>query len=325
MASIKIGLIGLGEWARQAYVPVLRELSDVEVVAVAVRSDATRQFAQQTFGNSVKLHNTYQDLLADDDISAVLISLPNSLHAQVNQASLAGDKHVFCEPPVGLNSQEIEYVSELMAQSSRVVQLDLELRYLPVMASVTQLIESGAIGEPLMAKVRLWCDWGYGGGNWNQNVQEEGFFLWLGCWYLDVLDVIFQAAPLRAAVVGGYAMNGRLMDHGWATLNYPDNRIGQLEFSLVAVEGLEITVTIAGTNGHIQADLQSGTCRYRQKNTPWQTSQHPSSLPAYGFAGMRESITDFFTAIRSGRPAKANPQVSRRIHHGALLCTHANR
>ena len=106
-----------------------------------------------------------------------------------------------------------------------------------------------------MAKVRLWCDWGYGGGNWNEEVEEEGFFLWLGCWYLDVLDMVFQTEPTRATVVGGYAMNGKLMDHGWATLNYPDNRIGQVEFSLVAVEGTEITLTIDGTNGHIQADL----------------------------------------------------------------------
>ena len=320
VASVKLGLIGMGAWARRAYLPIIRELPDVDVVAVAAPSESTQKLARETFGHDIAAYSAYDGLLSDSTVQAVFIALPNSLHAEVIEAAVACGKDVFFEPPAGLHRDQIDRTLKMMRGSGQVVQPDLELRHLPVMSAVDHVVASGVVGRLLMARVRLWCDWGFGGGGWGQDVEDEGFFLWLGCWYLDVLDVIFKTMPTQVNVMGGRAMNGRLLDHGWATLVYPDEALGQFEFNLVSGEGTEVTVHVAGTEGEIVADLQEGMCRWRQKGKAWQTQSCPCSQPVHGFVGMRESITHFVHAVREGQDLGAEVEACGRVHQAALMC-----
>jgi predicted dehydrogenase len=323
MNPVKLGLIGLGEWPRQAYLPILKELDTVHVCAVAARSSATQEYAKQQFGPKTKLHADYRDLLKDPAIEAVTLALPGKLHCQSIEAALAADKHIFYEPPIGHTEEQLLRTLSAIAASDRVVQVDLELRYLPVVEAVCRLLTSGKIGDPLMAKIRLWCDWGHGGGDWGVGPESEGFFPWLGCWYLDVLDCVFETPPLRANVAGGYADNGRLMDHGWATLEYPNQQIGQFEFNLVTVGGLDIRLTVLGSQGELEADLHSGQLRWRAADAAWHEEPHPASHPVHGFEGMRECLVDFIDAIRNNRPPRADVEVARRVHAAMLACARA--
>ena len=320
MPHIRLGLIGLGKWCRQAYLPILQELPNADVVAVAAASKSTQAFARKEFGHGVTVYSDYVQLLSDSNVEAVFVALPNRLHAEAIGAAINSGKHVFFEPPVGLNRGQIERVLKIIRSDRQVIQPDLELRYLPVTSAIDQLLASDTIGRVLMAKIRLWCDWGFGGGDWDQNVEDEGFFLWLGCWYLDVLDVVFKAIPKLVSVSGGRAMNGRLLDHGWATLVYPDETLGQFEFSLVAGGGAEITLHVLGTNGEIEANLQNGMYRWRRDGKVWQTESRPSSQPAHGFVGMREAITHFVHLVQEDCCSNADIEACRRIHQTALMC-----
>ena len=323
MNQINLGLIGLGRWAREAYFPILKELSTVNVTAVAARTEATRRFAKEKFGPDLEVYCDYHDLLGADDVEAVIIALPNELHAEAVEAAVNSNKHILFEPPIGLNEQEIRGGLAVISSATQVIQVNHELRYLPVMELVRDQVASGAIGDLLMAKIRLWCDWGHGGGEWLEEAEPQGFFLWLGCWYLDVLDYVFGDSPTKVSVTGGYAMNRGLLDHGWVTLGYPNGRIGEFEFSLVSVEGTQIGLAVAGTRGEIEADLIEGTTRWRQKDEPWQEDSRPCAQPIHGFVGMRESITDFISAIVDARPAHAGVQVCHRVHEAVMACTQA--
>jgi predicted dehydrogenase len=323
MNPVKLGLIGLGEWPRQAYVPVLKQLDNVRVCAVAAPSSGTQEYAREQFGRQTAVYSDYRDLLQDVNVEAVTLALPNELHTEAMHDALASGKHMFYEPPIGHSEEGLRRTLSAMAASDRVIQADLELRYLPVMDAACRLVASGTIGDALMAKIRLWCDWGYGGGDWNQNPEQEGFFPWLSCWYFDVLDCVFEAPPLRASVVGGQAANGRLMDHGWATLEYPAGRIGQFEFNLVAPAGLEIRLSVLGTQGELEADLGSGQFRWRTAGTAWQEACHPASQPVHGFVGMWECLVDFLDAVGSNRAARADVEVARRVHAAMAACARA--
>ncbi len=320
-----IGIIGFGQWARQAYTPLLAEISQVRVVAVSARSYTTRALAKQTFGTGTKTFEDYHDLLNDSTVDAILIALPNSLHAPVLQAAATSQKHLFFEPPVAEDSETVTHVLDALASSGCVVQADLELRYLPVMDSVLELLRSGAIGEPLMAKIRLWCAWGYGGGAWYEEVQGQSFFLWLGCWYLDVLDCIFTQTAIQASVIGVHHSNGTLMDAGWASLVYSGGGIGQLEFNLVIPQGTVIELTVACRSGEIIADLQTGRWGWRGETDDWHREHTPASPPTYGFVGMRESLRGFFDSIHAGGSPRANIDVMRRVQYAAQLCAEAER
>ena len=318
-----VGIIGFGQWARQAYAPLLAEIPQVRVVAVSARSHTTRALAKQAFGAETKTFEDYHDLLNDSTVEAVLIALPNSLHARVLQAAAASKKHLFFEPPVAEDPETATNVLDALAASGGVVQADLELRYLPVMDSVLACLQSGTVGEPLMAKIRLWCNWGYSGGEWYDEVQGQSFFLWLGCWYLDVLDCIFKQSAIEAFVVGGHHSNGTLMDAGWASLVYSGGGIGQLEFNLVIPQETIIELNLACRSGEIIADLQTGRWRWRGEAGDWHPEHTPASTPAYGFVGMRESLRGFFDIIHAGGAPRANVEVMGRVQHAAQLCTAA--
>ncbi|MBN2292784.1 MAG: Gfo/Idh/MocA family oxidoreductase [Pirellulales bacterium] len=320
MKTLKFGLIGLGFWPREAYVPILRELDTAEVVAVSAASEATRQFACEQFGESLKTYPDYHDLLADDAVEAVMLALPHALYPQALPAALASGKHVFCEPPLSHIPAEIANMLALMDASTKVVQLDLELRYLPVVEAVKNLLDSGSVGRPLMSKVRLACDWRRGVIEKQNENENEGFFPWVAAWYLDLLDCVFSQPPARASVTGDYAAAAHMMDHGFATLEFDGGGIGQFEFFLLGSKEVSITLDILAEGGEIQADIPSGKWQWRKTNEPFQQEHNPASLPAHGFEGMRECITSFVDAALNNTPVLADVDVARRIHAGIVAC-----
>ena len=181
MRAVNLGIIGLGHWVREAYVPILKEFPKANVIAVAARSDSSRAYAREEFGSDLVTYERYADLLADPAVEAVMIALPNAMHAEAVTAAVAAGKHIFFEPPLGLNHQEISSALQAMTASSQVIQIDHEVRYVPVLKTVRDKIEAGVLGDLHTARVRLWADWGYGGGPWLDEVEGQGFWLWLGC------------------------------------------------------------------------------------------------------------------------------------------------
>ncbi len=322
-SSLRVGLIGFGRWARQAYGPALRELASVRVAAVAARSPASREAAQQTFGADVATYGDFRTLIDEGDVDAVMIALPGALHAEAVEAAVRAGRHVFFEPPIALTREATEAALETIAAASSVVQVDFELRYLPVMDAVVDLIGRGAIGAVRLARVSLWCDWGRDGAL--SRLGEEGIAYALGPWYLDVLDAVVADTPRQACVTGGYAFNGRLLDHGWATLCYDGGQVGCFEINLLAPEGADVRLHVVGNSGEIEADLLGGNYRWRAEDGEWRDGAAPPSLPKCGFVGMRECIVDFVSAVTERRPARTTPDVIRRVHQAMLLCAEAER
>lgn len=316
----RVGIVGLGVWPREAYLPLLAERDDVEIVAVAARSEATRRVARETLGAGPRVVDDYRQVLEDDAVDAIMVALPNRMHLAALEAAVKTDKHLFIEPPLGNDPDEVAQALQLLEGFERVVHVDLELRYLPVVETVGALLRKKVLGEIRSAEVCLCANWGYGGGGYDPTIAEDGFFSFLGAWYLDLLDVVFSEAPTAARVIGGRAMNGLLMDHGWASLAYPGDRIGQFAFSIVDVEELAINMTVQGAAGKLEADLMSGICRWRGETTPWQQHEVPASQPAHGFVGMRESLAAFFAAVAEDKSSPTGLGVAGRVHQAVAMC-----
>ena len=80
---IKLGLIGLGNWAKEAYLPILLNRDDVEILAVSARTNKTLEKAKNIINKDIKLFNNYEDLLDQPDIQAVFIGIPHTDSAKV--------------------------------------------------------------------------------------------------------------------------------------------------------------------------------------------------------------------------------------------------
>ena len=94
-----------------------------------------------------RAHDSYEALIADPDLDAVYIVLPNSLHGRWTRAALAAGKHVLCEKPFMANAAEAREIAELAATSDRVVMEAIQYRYHPLTLRVEQIIASGELGN----------------------------------------------------------------------------------------------------------------------------------------------------------------------------------
>jgi predicted dehydrogenase len=93
------------------------------------------------------VHATYDDLLADERVDAVYISLSNSQHIEWVTKSLEAGKHVLCEKPLGLNAAETAAMFDVATRNGRLLIEAVWGRWHPRFARIVDLVTTGAIGD----------------------------------------------------------------------------------------------------------------------------------------------------------------------------------
>jgi D-xylose 1-dehydrogenase (NADP+, D-xylono-1,5-lactone-forming) len=127
------------------------ESTECEVLAVASR-DAERA-AQYAAGNGIeRAYGSYEELLADPDVEAVYISLPNSLHLEWTERALREGKHVLCEKPLSRRAADVEAAFDVADSCDRLLTEAFMWRYNPQTARLVELVEGGAIGPLRMVR-----------------------------------------------------------------------------------------------------------------------------------------------------------------------------
>src|SRR4051794_9304478 len=115
-----MGVLGAARIAPNALLKPARVVDAVSVTAVAAR-DPSRARAFADRWHIPKVHNGYAELVADPEVDAVYIPLPNGLHARWTLAALAAGKHVLCEKPFTSNAVQAREVAEAAAGTGLVV------------------------------------------------------------------------------------------------------------------------------------------------------------------------------------------------------------
>jgi myo-inositol 2-dehydrogenase/D-chiro-inositol 1-dehydrogenase len=148
--SIRIGVIGTG-WIGEQHVRRLTELvSGTTVVAV---SDIDPELAS-TVGSQVgaRVVNSAEKLIADSEVEAVVVTSWGPVHAEQVLACIEAGKPVFCEKPLTTDAADGRRIMEAeQAFGRRLVQVGFMRRYDAGYRQMKQVIDSGAIGRPLMA------------------------------------------------------------------------------------------------------------------------------------------------------------------------------
>jgi xylose dehydrogenase (NAD/NADP) len=140
--TVNWGFLGAGYVASRGLAPAVHASRGANLYAVASREEARSATLEPE-----RVHATYNDLLADEGVDAVYISLSNSQHREWVTKSLEAGKHVLCEKPLGLNAKETE---AMFATASRSGQLLVEAvwgRWHPRFSRMVEVVASGAIGN----------------------------------------------------------------------------------------------------------------------------------------------------------------------------------
>ena len=122
------------------------ESDDVEVVAVCSRDLARAESFAARWGIG-RAYGSYDELLADPEVEAVYIPLPNTMHAEWSIKAVEAGKHVLCEKPFSRHVKEIEAAWDAADAAGRLLSEAFMYRHHPQAAKLVELVGSGAIGE----------------------------------------------------------------------------------------------------------------------------------------------------------------------------------
>jgi xylose dehydrogenase (NAD/NADP) len=126
--------------------PAAAESTRVEVIAVASR-DVARAEAYARARGIERAYGSYVELLADPDVEAVYISLPNSLHVEWSIRALESGKHVLCEKPLSRHPEDVARAFDVAERAGRLLMEAFMYRHNPQTMRLKELVEGSAIGR----------------------------------------------------------------------------------------------------------------------------------------------------------------------------------
>ncbi|MNO13867.1 1,5-anhydro-D-fructose reductase [compost metagenome] len=198
--KLRWGIMGCAQIATGSVMPAIQESETGIIQAVASRGLEKCSAVAKEFGVQ-QAYGSYEELLADPDIDAVYIPLPNHLHREwVIRAAEAG-KHVLCEKPIALNSQE---AAEMVAACRRAGVHLAEAymyRHHPRIAEVQEIIASGEIGD--LRSIRGTFTYNDAGDTSNIRFKSAwggGSLYDVGCYPLSAARLLFGAEPEAVTV-----------------------------------------------------------------------------------------------------------------------------
>ncbi len=228
--TLRLGLLSTAK-INDAILNGARHTDRVEVVAVGSRDGAVAQ-AYASEHSLERSHGSYEALLADPEVDAVYISLPNGPHHEWTMKALAAGKHVLCEKPYSRRPAEVEEAFDTADAAGLVLAEAFMYRHHPQSARARELVQSGAIGRlrsvsasfsfPLLdqANVRLSAE------------LDGGALMDVGCYCVSGSRLL-AGEPERVLGEQVLADNGvDVAFHG--TMRFANDVIGQFDASFVA-------------------------------------------------------------------------------------------
>ena len=163
--DLTIGIVGAGSFAAFAANAFLK-LAGIKIIAVAdINEQAGIQLSKQFNANFYPL---YQQLLEDKKIDLVYISTPPFLHFQMSKQALHAGKHVICEKPAALKTNEAEELQALAKELKLLWVVNLMQRYNPLYSVVKKIIEEKLMGNFLHGFFENYAS--------DQNLNEQHWF-----------------------------------------------------------------------------------------------------------------------------------------------------
>ena len=197
MKKVRWGVLSTAKIGTERVIPAMQLGKYCEVTGIASRQLRKAREAARRLGIK-KAYGSYEELLADPDVDAVYLPLPNHLHVPWSIKALKAGKHVLCEKPIGLNAAEAQ---ELLESSRKFPQLKVMeafmYRYHPQWQWVKQRISEGKIGE--LRTIQSFFSYYNSDPNNIRNKADigGGGLMDIGCYCISLSRFIFGAELRR--------------------------------------------------------------------------------------------------------------------------------
>lgn len=309
--KVRFGLIGFGAWG-QHHARVIAECPEAELVAIAARSEASQAEARKRHPGAEIFADT-REMLARPDIEVVDVVLPSDLHFQMAGDVLRAGKHLFLEKPMALTIEHCEDLNALAQRQGRLLAIGHELRLSSLWGKVKEMIDAGAIGNPLYVLIELWRNpYRTGAGGWRYDIKRVGnwileepiHFFDLARWYLSKAG---NPVSIYARANATRSEHPELQDNFSAIINFPRGAYAVVSQTLSAFEHHQIA-KVTGTKGAIWANWSGAMDRTFHPTFSLRhfdgekIAEVPMPKPSGEVYEVAEEVAMLCKAIRDGGP-----------------------
>jgi len=302
-ASVRIGILGAARIAPMALIGPAKGRDDVVVSAVAAR-DAARASEFAAKHGIAAAYGSYEELIADPEVDAVYIALPNGLHGRWTRAALDAGKHVLCEKPFTANAAEATDVAARAATSDRVVMEAFHYRYHPMALRIEEIIASGELGKlervettlcfPLPKFSDIRYDYALAGGA----TMDAGCY------------TVHMARTFGGGVPEVVSAQAKLRDHRidramTAELRFPGGHTGRIHCSMWSANLFQMSAKVVGERGELRAMnpvMPQMFHRLAVRSTAGKRVERFPRRPTYSY-----QLDAFVDAVLRGGSVKTSP------------------
>lgn len=245
---IRVGIISTARINRQV-IDGARQSDEIELTAVASREQARAGAYAREHGFE-RAYGSYEELLADQELDAVYVSLPNSMHVEWSIRALRAGKHVLCEKPLSRRAADVDSLFDVAEQSGRLCMEAFMWRHHPQTRRLAALVADGAIGALRLVRASFSFPLGDAANIRMIPELDGGALMDVGCYCLSGARLL-AGEPRRVSAEQVLAPSG--VDRRFAaTLAFDGDVIAQLDagFDMPARSELHAV----GSEGSITVD-----------------------------------------------------------------------
>lgn len=249
--TLRWGVLGAAKIALVKVIPAMQRGQFSQVTAIASRQAEKASQAAAELGIP-KAYGSYEELLSDPDIDAIYNPLPNHLHVPWSIRAAEAGKHVLCEKPIGLSSDECRQLMAVRDRTGVKISEAFMVRTHPQWLRTRDLIRAGNIGE-LRSIIGSFSYFNRDPEN-IRNIREwgGGALMDIGCYPIQISRFLYQREPVR--VFGAFDRDP-VMQVDRLVSGILDFASGQSAFTCGTQMAPYQRVQVLGTTGRIEVEI----------------------------------------------------------------------
>ena len=290
---LRAASIGMGWWSDELADAAQGKSDAIRIVTCFTRSEERRAAFAAKYGTAQ--HDSYEAVLADEAVDAVILTTPHSIHAEQAIAAAAAGKHVFCEKPFTLTRASAQAAVDACAEAGVVLAIGQNRRWHSATRALKAMLEAGDFGTVLHAEANFSVPsaLSYSPDLWRSNRIESpaGSVTGLGIHMIDAL--VYLLGPIARVAAQAYrrAVPVDIDDTTSVLFAFESGVSGYLGTLFACPHTSYINVYGTGGNAFAQVDnsqltLQAADGTRREKRSSpttrsgWSSTSSPRPAPA---------------------------------------------
>lgn len=311
MDKLRFGMIGAGAISN-LHLPAIAARGDCEIACIA---DANLELANACAEKyqAPRVVGDYNDLVAMEDVDAIIVGIPTQFHADATIKALQNGKHVLCEKPMARTLEECDAMLAAAEAAGKVLQIGMVRRFDDDWGMMRKLVHEGQAGRPCMwRRIQAGAAPGTpgGGGGWYADARfSDGPLPESGAHDMDFLRYTFGDVKSVTAHMDHLANYGDVLDNTIVVLYFESGDQALVQWCWSLPRGVKpgfLGMDVIGPEGCIYQNVE--------ENGKWKaTVAKPEGLQTFEFENRRNEetwgqgqINDFVHCIRTGDTPRAS-------------------